>query len=142
MHGQLSLETLLAAYRRGLYPLAHVAPLKWWSPPQRSALLFNDMHISKNLGKTMRQHRYSVTFDRDIEIFQDADFARCAHGGAVAGNGYEFDTQRDIRGPHQIAEKSASAFQHSNKKWIATGIIARNFRAQLTYSALNLLCRK
>jgi leucyl/phenylalanyl-tRNA--protein transferase len=67
VHGELTLDRLLAAYRRGLYPLAHVAPLKWWSPPQRSALLFDDMHISKNLGKTMRQHRYSVTFDRDIE---------------------------------------------------------------------------
>ena len=67
VHGQLSLETLLAGYRRGLYPLAHVAPLKWWSPPQRSALLFKNMHISKNLGKTMRQGRYTVTFDRDFE---------------------------------------------------------------------------
>lgn len=67
VHGDLTLERLLSAYRRGLYPLAHVAPLKWWSPPQRSVLLFDDMHISKNLGKTMRQHRYTVTFDRDIE---------------------------------------------------------------------------
>lgn len=67
VHGELTLDTLLSAYRRGLYPLAHVAPLKWWSPPRRSVLLFDDMHISKNLGKTMRQHRYTVTFDRDIE---------------------------------------------------------------------------
>lgn len=67
VHGELTLEMLLAAYRRGLYPLAHVAPLKWWSPPNRSVLLFADMHISKNLGKTMRQHRYTATFDRDIE---------------------------------------------------------------------------
>ena len=32
----LTTPTLLAAFRRGLYPLAHVAPMKWWSPPQRS----------------------------------------------------------------------------------------------------------
>ena len=67
VHGELTLPILLAAYRRGLYPLAHVAPLKWWSPPQRSMLSFADMHVSKNLGKTMRQNRYTVTFDRDIE---------------------------------------------------------------------------
>ncbi len=67
VHGELTLPTLLSAYRRGLYPLAHVAPLKWWSPPQRSTLLFKNMHISKNLGKTMRQNRYTVTFDRDFE---------------------------------------------------------------------------
>src|ERR1019366_3674144 len=56
----LSLPTLLAAYRRGLYPLAHIAPLKWWSPPQRSVLLFKDFHISNNLRRLMRQGRYTV----------------------------------------------------------------------------------
>ncbi len=66
MH-DLSLPTLLAAYRRGLYPLAHIAPLKWWSPPQRSVLLFKDFHISNNLARLMRQDRYTVTFDRDFE---------------------------------------------------------------------------
>jgi leucyl/phenylalanyl-tRNA--protein transferase len=62
-----TLPTLLAAYRRGLYPWAHIAPLKWWSPPQRSVLLFKDFHISNNLRRLMRQGRYAVTFDRDFE---------------------------------------------------------------------------
>ncbi len=47
---ELTLPTLLAAYRRGLYPWAHIAPLKWWSPPQRSLLLFKNLHISNNLA--------------------------------------------------------------------------------------------
>ncbi len=55
----LSLPTLLAAYRRGLYPLAHIAPLKWWSPPQRSVLLFKNFHISNNLRRQMRQGHYT-----------------------------------------------------------------------------------
>jgi leucyl/phenylalanyl-tRNA--protein transferase len=63
----LTLPILLAAYRRGLYPLAHVAPLKWWSPPMRSVLSFKDFHISNNLARLMRQDRYTVTFDRDFE---------------------------------------------------------------------------
>lgn len=63
----LSLPTLLAAYRRGLYPLAHVAPLKWWSPPQRSLLFFKELHIAKRLRRQMRQGQYTVTFDRDFE---------------------------------------------------------------------------
>jgi leucyl/phenylalanyl-tRNA--protein transferase len=70
----LSLPTLLAAYRRGLYPLAHIAPLKWWSPPQRSVLFFKNFHMSNNLRRLMRQGRYSVTFDRDF----DAVIAACA----------------------------------------------------------------
>jgi leucyl/phenylalanyl-tRNA---protein transferase len=69
-----SLPTLLAAYRRGLYPWAHVGPLKWWSPPQRSVLFFKDFHLSNNLRRLMRQDRYTVTFDRDFE----AVVAACA----------------------------------------------------------------
>jgi leucyl/phenylalanyl-tRNA--protein transferase len=63
----LSLTTLLDAYRRGLFPLAHVGPLKWWSPAKRSVLFFDDFHMSNNLRRLMRQHRYTVTFDRDFE---------------------------------------------------------------------------
>ncbi len=63
----LSLPTLLAGYRRGLYPLAHLPPLKWWSPPQRSLLFFDRLHMSNNLRRLMRQGRYTVTFDREFE---------------------------------------------------------------------------
>jgi leucyl/phenylalanyl-tRNA--protein transferase len=59
-------DTILAGYRRGLYPLAHVAPMKWWSPPARSLLFFPAMHLSKRLRRQMRQGRHSVSFDRDF----------------------------------------------------------------------------
>ena len=71
----LSVPTLLAAYGRGLYPLAHVAPMKWWSPPQRSVLFFNEVHLAKRLRRQMRQGRYTVSFDRDFE----GVIAACAH---------------------------------------------------------------
>jgi leucyl/phenylalanyl-tRNA---protein transferase len=63
----LSLPMMTAAYRRGLYPFAHIAPLKWWSPPQRSVLFFNELHIAKRLRRQMRHGRYTVTFDRDFD---------------------------------------------------------------------------
>ena len=63
----LSTATLVAAYRRGLYPFAHVPPLKWWSPPQRSVLLFDEAHLAKRLRRQMRQKTYKVTFDRNFE---------------------------------------------------------------------------
>jgi leucyl/phenylalanyl-tRNA--protein transferase len=70
----LSLPTLLAGYRRGLYPFAHIAPLKWWSPPLRSVLFFDELHIAKRLRRQMRQGNYTVTLDRDFE----AVIAACA----------------------------------------------------------------
>lgn len=63
----LTLPTLLTAFRRGLYPFAHLGPLKWWSPPTRSLLFFDELHIAKRLRRQMRQGRYTVTFDRDFE---------------------------------------------------------------------------
>jgi leucyl/phenylalanyl-tRNA--protein transferase len=64
---ELSLPTLLAAHRRGLYPFAHIAPIKWWSPPARSLLFFDELHIAKRLRRQIRQGQYTVTFDRDFD---------------------------------------------------------------------------
>lgn len=60
-------DTVLEAYRRGLYPWAHVGPLKWWSPAERCVLKFADHYMSKRLRRQMRQGEYTVTFDRDFE---------------------------------------------------------------------------
>lgn len=63
----LSVTTLVTAYRRGLYPFSHIPPLKWWSPPNRSILFFNEVHLAKRLRRQMRQKTYTVTFDRSFE---------------------------------------------------------------------------
>ena len=63
----LSVDTLLGAYSRGLYPFSHLPPLKWWSPPTRSVLFFKDHHIAKTVRAKMRKPIYTVTFDRDFE---------------------------------------------------------------------------
>lgn len=109
----LSLATLLAAYRRGLYPLAHIAPLKWWSPPQRSILSFPDFHISNNLARLMRQKRYSVTFDRDF----DAVIAACA--GRREGRWHlTWITPRIMRA---YAEAFDAGYAHSFEVWNKAG---------------------
>jgi leucyl/phenylalanyl-tRNA--protein transferase len=109
----LTLPTLLAAYRRGLYPWAHVAPLKWWSPPRRSLLLFKDVHISNNLRRLMRQHRYTVTFDRDFE----AVIAGCA--GRRQGRWHlTWITPRIMR---VYAEAFDAGHAHSFEVWNAAG---------------------
>ncbi|MBI4276167.1 MAG: leucyl/phenylalanyl-tRNA--protein transferase [Rhizobiales bacterium] len=63
----LSVTTLVEAYKRGLFTFAHLGPLKWVSLPERCVLFFDEIHIGKNLRRQMRQGRYTVTFDRDFE---------------------------------------------------------------------------
>jgi leucyl/phenylalanyl-tRNA--protein transferase len=63
----LSVETLLKAYSRTLYPWGHVGAVKWLSTEQRCVLFFNELHIAKRLRRQMRQNEYRVTFDSDFE---------------------------------------------------------------------------
>ena len=63
----LSVPTLLAAYRRGLFPRAHFGPQKWWSPADRAVLRLDDFHISTRLRSMMRKDKYAISFDRDFE---------------------------------------------------------------------------
>ena len=65
--GDLSVETLLSAYKRTLYPWGHVGPFKWLSTDERCVLFFNELHIAKRLRRQMRQNEYRVTFDTDFE---------------------------------------------------------------------------
>lgn len=63
--GDLSPTTLLCAYRLGIFPwYSHDQPILWWSPNPRCVLYINDLHISRSLAKTIRQQRYSTSFDR------------------------------------------------------------------------------
>jgi len=63
----LSVPTVVKAYERGLFPFAHLGPLKWFSPPERCVLFLDEFRISKDARRMMRQARYTVTFDRDFE---------------------------------------------------------------------------
>ena len=56
--------TVLAAYRRGLFPMAVGDLLGWWSPDPRGVLPLDGLHISRSLRKSMR--RYHVTVDTDF----------------------------------------------------------------------------
>jgi leucyl/phenylalanyl-tRNA---protein transferase len=62
----LGVDQLVTAYRRGIFPVCHIGPMKWWSPAERAVLFLEDTHIESNLRRLLRQRKYSVTFDRDF----------------------------------------------------------------------------
>jgi len=59
----MSVQALLAAYRKGLFPLAHAGPQKWWAPAERMVSFPDSVHIGKNVRRLLRGKQFRVTFD-------------------------------------------------------------------------------
>lgn len=61
--GDLDPGTVLAAYRRGVFPMP-IGPgdvLGWWSPDPRAIVPLDGLRVSRSLAKSCR--RYQVSFD-------------------------------------------------------------------------------
>jgi leucyl/phenylalanyl-tRNA--protein transferase len=60
--GDLAPATLIAAYRRGIFPWPYEdGPLLWWSPDPRAILPLEALHVSHRLARTLRQGRFRLT---------------------------------------------------------------------------------
>ena len=69
----LSVERLLDAYARGIFPwFSEDEPLLWWSPDPRMVLFPGELRVSHSLGRVLRSGRYRVTLD--------TAFAEVMHG--------------------------------------------------------------
>ena len=63
----LGVETLRAAYRRGIFPWPHADwPLPWFSPRRRTVIVFDDFHVGRSLQKAGRRAGFVFTIDRDF----------------------------------------------------------------------------
>ncbi|HTP94813.1 MAG TPA: leucyl/phenylalanyl-tRNA--protein transferase [Burkholderiales bacterium] len=62
--GDLSVERLLAAYRRGIFPwFSHGEPILWWSPDPRMVLVPREIKVARSLAKVLRNRDYEVRCD-------------------------------------------------------------------------------
>jgi leucyl/phenylalanyl-tRNA---protein transferase len=62
--GELSVERLLEAYRRGVFPwYSGAEPVLWWSPDPRMVLYCAELKISRSLAKSVRNKGYEVRVD-------------------------------------------------------------------------------
>jgi leucyl/phenylalanyl-tRNA--protein transferase len=64
--GDLTVERLLAAYRRGIFPWT-VNPITWWSPDPRGIIELDHFHISESLAKAIRKQALEVTMNLAFE---------------------------------------------------------------------------
>lgn len=66
--GDLSLERLLAAYEKGIFPwYDDNNPILWWSPSPRLILLPHQLRYPRNLRRLLRVNPFRITFDRAFE---------------------------------------------------------------------------
>jgi len=65
--GDLRPETLLDAYRHGVFPwFDEMTPICWWSPDPRTVLPLDGLHVSRRLARTLRSGRFTVSVNRDF----------------------------------------------------------------------------
>jgi leucyl/phenylalanyl-tRNA--protein transferase len=66
--GDLTVQRLLAAYQRGIFPwFEQGQPPLWWSPDPRMVLFPDEFHLSRSLRKTLRSGGFTVSSDRDFD---------------------------------------------------------------------------
>ena len=63
-------ETLLLAYRSGIFPMAdnrEDEEIFWVEPRERAIIPLEGLYVSKSLRKVLRADRFTVTMDQDFE---------------------------------------------------------------------------
>ncbi len=68
----LSVESLLEAYRHGYYPKPeHQADVSWWCPDPRTVLFLDEFKTSRSLRKSVRNRGYFVTLNKNFNTVID-----------------------------------------------------------------------
>jgi leucyl/phenylalanyl-tRNA--protein transferase len=63
--GDLEADTLLAAYRAGVFPwFGEDDPILWFSPDPRGVIPLDAVHVPSRLARTIRSGRFTVTVNR------------------------------------------------------------------------------
>jgi leucyl/phenylalanyl-tRNA--protein transferase len=108
--GDLHPESLLLAYRQGIFPWPVPGlPLAWFCPAERAILRFADLRRPRRLARLARQGRYRLTIDQGFDRVIDA----CAnHHRARSGGTWITPALR-----RAYREFYASGHAHSVEAW-------------------------
>ncbi len=93
--GDLEIDSLLLAYRSGIFPWPFSErQLAWFSPPQRGIVRFDDFHVSRSLRKERNDPAWSFSLDTRF----DDVITACATSGHRPGQSGTWITRRMING--------------------------------------------
>ena len=66
--GDLSVDRLLEAYRKGIFPWFELdEPILWWSPDPRFVLFPENLVVSKSMKQVLRNQLFKVTINQSFE---------------------------------------------------------------------------
>lgn len=82
--GDLDPETVIAAYRKGLFPWRGGPRIPWYSPDPRGVVAAGAVHLSRRTRKRARHAGWTIAFDRD--------FPGAMRRAATTPRAYETDT--------------------------------------------------
>lgn len=66
--GDLSVERLIVAYQKGIFPwFSEGDPILWWFPNPRFVLFPRDLKVSKSMRKIMREQKFTITENQSFK---------------------------------------------------------------------------
>lgn len=66
--GDLEVDSLLTAYRQGIFPWPQDGyPVFWFSPPKRGILEFKDLKVPKSLSKFLKKNPFEFSLNQNFE---------------------------------------------------------------------------
>ena len=103
----IPINTLLGAYRRGLFPMAVGGQIGWYSPERRGILPLGRFHVSTRLHRVLRKGAFHCTVDRAFRTV----IAACAERPNDAGNWIDGEIIESYCALHD------AGFAHSVEVW-------------------------
>ncbi len=65
--GDLGIDRLLHAYRRGIFPWFNSGqPILWWSPDPRTVLIPREFQLRRSLARRIKQEHWDITMDSNF----------------------------------------------------------------------------
>ena len=118
----IPINTLLDAYRAGLFPMAVGGRVGWFSPERRGILPLDRFHVPRRLQRVLRQGKFRTTIDTAFgEVIR-----ACASRPDDAGNWIDEEIIATYRNLHD------AGFAHSVEVWqgerLAGGLYGVSFR--------------
>jgi leucyl/phenylalanyl-tRNA---protein transferase len=112
--GEMSVDRLLEAYRKGIFPWTS-DPVTWWSPDPRAVLDLDNIHVPRRLAVEVRRHPYRVTCDADFGAVMKA----CAE--APREDDASWITEEFL---HAYSALNRAGFAHSIELWRGEKLVA------------------